>query len=352
MQDKLVLKRVAVKFRAGRKGRIQKAMEQREEPFLTCNDPKHRYHGSIHPKEHVPRELFMKEGSLVVLKWCADCRTYDKKLKAKKVQKKRQALEGVTGDYKCLRCKTMRNADFCEGCAAINIRSSKLQRESYAKVLLERVQEMGSCCYDCKKVFLKSPNGIGFVIADSFEGVDLFDIELRNLEFDHLNEAEQIQEFGEFRGSKRRGVSREWSYHSQKFESRKCLLRCIFCHKLKTQQRINERQGVRSSMRPSVVKKVEFVRCKKIEIGKCECCAFPVNPENLGYYEFDHIDPTQKRDLVSNIARRDTPKFSIEYLKEEMARCRLLCSFCHRVRNQEQGVQRMAEKREAKRSKK
>lgn len=326
-------------------------MEQSFSAFLECSYKQHGSCGSPHPKARVPRELFVKESNKTLLRMCLHCRTYKNKGHARRMEKKRKGVEGAEGEFKCVHCSSMRSASICERCTENGIKGAKAVRESYARVILERVAEMGNCCVDCKKVFLKNPTGVGFLTVDSLEGINLDEIECRNLEFDHLNEHEQLEAFGVVYGPKIRGVGQINSYAGQKLESRKCQLRCIFCHRRRTQQNYAKRPGAYKRRKTRQKLKLEYVKEKKIEIGFCASCKCPVDPTNLCYYEFDHIDPKQKRFPIANIAQVGAQKFTMEFLKEEMAMCQLLCSFCHRVRSRNQILEQHANNREEKRKK-
>lgn len=49
--------------------------------------------------------------------------------------------------------------------------------------------------------------------------------------------------------------------------------------------------------------------------------------------EFDHIDPETKRDAISRMARKC---YTLESIKEEIAKCEVRCSNCHRKRTAKQ----------------
>lgn len=50
-------------------------------------------------------------------------------------------------------------------------------------------------------------------------------------------------------------------------------------------------------------------------------------------FDFDHIDPTTKRATVSQLV---TKKISQKTLEDEIAKCRLLCCYCHKDRTAKQ----------------
>ena len=71
-----------------------------------------------------------------------------------------------------------------------------------------------------------------------------------------------------------------------------------------------------------IAKHLKNTRQRAIEYkgGKCEHCGYD---KYIGALEFHHKDPTQKDPLGLR-------KFSFEKLKEEVDKCILLCSNCHR----------------------
>lgn len=70
--------------------------------------------------------------------------------------------------------------------------------------------------------------------------------------------------------------------------------------------------------------KYEEVYFYLLEHG-CEECG-ESNPLKL---EFDHIDPTTKKYSISDICSR---QYSMETVFNEITKCRVLCSNCHKVK--------------------
>ena len=66
----------------------------------------------------------------------------------------------------------------------------------------------------------------------------------------------------------------------------------------------------------------------KLARGGCEDCQRPITPENYFAFDLDHIDPKEKSFTVSASYKN----VSIDTLRAEIAKCRLLCAFCHRLR--------------------
>lgn len=68
--------------------------------------------------------------------------------------------------------------------------------------------------------------------------------------------------------------------------------------------------------------RVAYIQAIKMDSG-CEICGYNEHPTAL---EFDHIDPSTKRDKVSNLMGN-----SYEVIDAEIAKCRVLCSNCHAI---------------------
>ena len=62
----------------------------------------------------------------------------------------------------------------------------------------------------------------------------------------------------------------------------------------------------------------------------CKFCGYKKNPSAL---EFDHINPKTKIGEVSKMVHAN---FSVKKLKEEIRKCRVLCSNCHKIKTSEQ----------------
>lgn len=79
----------------------------------------------------------------------------------------------------------------------------------------------------------------------------------------------------------------------------------------------------------------QIVNAYKISKG-CEICGYNKDPHALC---FDHIDPSQKHEMVKNGASKRSSsggmfmlygkKYSDEILISEIKKCRILCSNCH-----------------------
>lgn len=62
--------------------------------------------------------------------------------------------------------------------------------------------------------------------------------------------------------------------------------------------------------------------------SKCTCCGISYNGENASIFDFHHTDPSVKDTEVSKIL--NNPELT-ETIKEELDKCILVCSNCHRL---------------------
>lgn len=249
-----------------------------------------------------------------------------------------QFIDFVETFIKCQNCTMMidtrlENSAICSNCR-VKISSKKKRRAVKSEVdniKIERILQMQSCCNICKLVFLKSKNGIGFDVAYSLENVQLEQLELRNLEFDHLPENE-TSDFKE----KISGVAQCTSSKSARVEAEKCQLICLYCHVLVTKFRNDSVSKLQN--KPSIILKRNYVNNIKRAIGRCTICNFFCN-ENLSYFEFDHLNPNLKSKNISTMVGRT---YTLHDIDKEIQKCRLLCKFCHRLHSQNQAIERFA----------
>lgn len=224
-------------------------------------------------------------------------------------------------------------------------------RNIYKDIKYEFSQKIGSNCGKCSFVFLQQENfplelptylkdGERFVMIDGIEistkeflEINKDKIELDILQLDHLPEDEQrkrglLEETEKF-VPKKAHVSKLSSEHSMRLESLKCQLLCERCHLIETIAREN---GIAYNSRSKVERlKLEYATPQKLK--GCEVCGYK-NVDIPWYFHFDHIDPSDK---VKEIARmiKDN-KYTLEELKKEITKCRVLCSHCHAIHTRKQ----------------
>ena len=127
--------------------------------------------------------------------------------------------------------------------------------------------------------------------------------------------------------------------------------RCAFHHKLKSRR---EKPGAALEAMPESTRvernakhhrrykleKRAYVDEIKLRIGACEGCARPVTKATCTGFEFAHVDETQKEYNVARLKSNGLSLAStIPLIDTEVARCRLLCSCCHKLETDAQRLE-------------
>ena len=66
----------------------------------------------------------------------------------------------------------------------------------------------------------------------------------------------------------------------------------------------------------------------KIKGGKCTECGFEYNGENAPCFDFHHNDPKTKKFNIGLVA---LTRYGRKTIDEELEKCRVICSNCHRL---------------------
>lgn len=81
----------------------------------------------------------------------------------------------------------------------------------------------------------------------------------------------------------------------------------------------------------------EAITQEKLHRGKCADCERSCTIDNLIAFDFDHLEPAQKAFAISGW----TNKQDLRELHDEMAKCDLVCAYCHRLRTFAAGHQHL-----------
>lgn len=110
-------------------------------------------------------------------------------------------------------------------------------------------------------------------------------------------------------------------------------IKCLKCQEIKSRDKFYESKlksnhyvckvCERKRVNRSRQKAAEYIAEYKKQ-HPCEHCG----QDDYRVLEFDHIDPTTKKDKVSSLA-----SYGLNAVKKEIAKCRVLCSYCHRRKN-------------------
>jgi len=175
-----------------------------------------------------------------------------------------------------------KHGDYCKVC-----RERNFERKD---IVAEKLLELKGKCVDCGETNIKL------------------------LEFDHINPEEKRCNVGNCRSVK-----------ALEEEIAKCEVRCIICHLRRTKKQFFYKEN---TLKPGHI----FIdKCKR-KIGKCELCLW-FDPDLLEALQFDHLDQSTKLNTVSRLASLSK---DIEIIKEEIAKCRLICAHCHKLHTIEQ----------------
>lgn len=150
------------------------------------------------------------------------------------------------------------------------------------------------------------------------------DSDISHLEYDHINPLEKID-----------CVCNMTTTESMMAELTKCRSLCKKCHRKVTyeQQRedMSEENVPKTHKSRSINDMRILINSYKLAQGKCSNvnCAQLVTEDSLTFFEYDHIDPLQKRLGIGSMIAGN---YSMESILEELKLCQLLCGYCHKIK--------------------
>jgi len=348
-----------------------------ETEFKACPNTGHNsVVGSQYPCDKVPLSLFRidsNDPNSNLRKNCSDCRKYEASKRKNDIKNKKEIAESNNQKF-CTQCHHPKelsemslNHDgtpsiHCIPCKEFQRNRNRRVRKTYLDIKFEFVLKNESCCERCQCIYLygenpfvspdlmnksllskietKERDGIRYVTLKDGEHkvkdvlMDLKPyIELFILQLDHLTEEEQRA-----RGillpdqsfiPKKRQVCKMSSESAIRLEARKTQLLCATCHLIITIEREN---GIAYNSRSHLERqKLEYLLVFKNK--GCSICDY-VNTECPRLFHFDHLDPADKLKDIGRMTKDN--KYTFEQLKEEVAKCQVICLHCHILHTREQ----------------
>ena len=104
----------------------------------------------------------------------------------------------------------------------------------------------------------------------------------------------------------------------------KCEPRCCFCHRLKS------KRDRKPETKKSILQKRAIINAEKLKRGHCVHCQRKVTIDTVCGFDFDHLNPDEKRMGISQMIKKSWPYFN-QYAYTEMAICALSCANCHHL---------------------
>jgi len=187
------------------------------------------------------------------------------------------------------------------------------------------------------------------------------------LDFDHL-------------GTKNVTIAKSFSKNQIKSELQHIQILCVWCHRLKSRQQMDELMNQKSfetenrptdttlgktcngpicngklqfstnfynlncnrmcnlcmswRSRQKRLINYEYLKNLKLQSKECLLCKIQVTPETVSCFDYDHIDPETKICNLSVYVRNNSDVR--QKMLEEIKKCRLLCCKCHRIHTAKQ----------------
>ena len=343
---------------------LRKVYDETKSEFWVCNGNNHNRY-SNYPRDKVPKIMFETYNGMC--ESCEDCR----KGLQNEHQIRKEYAESIGKNY-CGECRTIKfdeemginlNGDKSNQCKKCKIashdRSMGISKEKQ-DIKLNIMLKMKSCCEICNVIFLKNPdpNSIAPIIIHPYQAkeetfVDYEDcsyeldyfftkyghlIDCRLTDYDHLPESEQIAR-GKSYAPKNHPVNKAGTIKRILTEIDKTQLICHLCHVYVTEKRHMLQfpgSNKRDHLSLLVKEKLEYINNDKKR--GCSSCTYK-NDNCPKFFEYDHLIPGDKLCCISSMVLTSC---SLEELKVELNKCRLLCAYCHKIHTDKQTKERIA----------
>lgn len=351
----LYISNVSKKLAKKKKEKVALALKNHDIEII-CQHAHHKKN-SEYPRDKVPIELFRRDPNdpkSELFTSCKDCRDYlaEYKINERNIKRKQVKENDLFFCETCTReLPFLEQALNKDGSLSVNCydcHNNQNERDANRKIIkkkikLEFIEKYECSCYICKKIYLRNENNTltelntynqnGKICVEYFgifyeskNFINKFSniLEIEILQFDHLTENEQRERglllSDEKYIPKKKQVSSLSSEKSMRLESLKCQLVCARCHIIVTITR--EKGGLRYTKLNR--EKTKYIN--DIKLKGCTLCGY-INHDLFRFFDFDHIDPSQKFKGISTLVDRD--KYTLDEVVTEVSKCRVLCKHCH-----------------------
>lgn len=346
---------------------LHEESKKKGDGYLYCPHKSHETLSKI-KRDQVPEEMFLKDvnnPNSQMVQQCSDCRKIrSEQVKIFRQVKKSEAKE--LGRFYCTNChhsydlnRVALNLDGSYSTLCVNCKIGEKQRsvsirDYYRLVKMEQLVALNASCNKCKSLYIRDPTDQSLVELKSFETDEgrmvVFDgetflakdiiasgsdmLELDTLELDHLPEDEMrakgLLQPDETYIPKIRNVSKMSSEYAIKSEASKCQLICMRCHVEETVRR----EGVGKDITDrSYLEREKMTYVNSLKSEGCQICSY-VNVDLLRFFHLDHLNPLEKIECIARMVKDKT--YSLDDVKAEIAKCRVLCGNCHKLHTKDQ----------------
>jgi len=215
-------------------------------------------------------------------------------------KKAKREFEQLKKEGKCLNCRSLLKikGNYCRECMD---RNSFQQWSSRRNLKIKAIKYLGGKCQDCG--------------VDS-EHVSIYD-------FHHTDNKKKDKNISSL-------LCLRINIKSLQKELDKCILLCNNCHRI-----LHEKENWHKNHERQRKDKKQAITYLG---GKCNDCG--LNSEYTYIFDFHHLDSKTKENNISKMIARHR---SMERIKEELDKCVLLCSNCHRIRHEKEIIEKYKE---------